>query len=54
LIASWMVYALIVSAFLSIAALALEHALAVVHLPKRWAWVGALSSCVGGAVASVL
>ncbi len=42
MIAPWMVYSLLASALVSLAALALENALRLRGAPLRWVWVGAL------------
>lgn len=41
MIASWMLYAVVVTVLLALAARAAESALAAYRLPVRWAWLGA-------------
>lgn len=41
MIASWMLYATLVTLLLALAARAAEKALTACHLPVRWAWLGA-------------
>ncbi len=46
MIAAWMMYATVVAALMSLAALALERAAGVVGRSRRWAWAAALAASV--------
>ncbi len=42
MIASWMLYAIVLGLLLAIAAVVLEHAAQLMRWPARWSWLGAL------------
>lgn len=54
MIAAWMLYATVVAALLSLAALALERASAVLGGSRRWIWVGAATASVALPVVAIL
>ena len=47
MIASWMLYALLVSALVATAAWVLEEVCRLIHAPVRWVWLGALLAMLG-------
>jgi len=54
MIAGWMLYATVVGAFLSAAALAAERAAMAIGRPRRWLWVAALAASIGLPLVAVL
>lgn len=54
MIAAWMLYATVVAALLSAAALVAERAASAIGRPRRWLWVAALVASIGLPLVAVL